>query len=623
LKGQELGVSSADVIGEILKNSDGFSRLTLSNNHLGDLGVFRLSDHLKANPNLIHIDISSNDLTTSGLSSFLSNYESNSSVISFDLSSYNGLNRNKFGQSSSESLSSLIKSSPVLQILELNEVNLTDSGLEKLSESLPNHKSIFRLSLVNNYLTSKSLESFCSVLLSTKLEELNLSQNKVGDIGAHLLGKMLSDNDFICTLKRLDISRNEISHKGGSQFFHCIQHNANLDKLNIEGNALGSKVGQSLHFLMLYNFALTDLNLKACGLKSEGISHLALGLAKNKKLLQLNLDDNECEEISILVEALAENKVLRKISIGHNFIRNGSDIAKIIKNNEKLQVFDFCENRVKDEFGLEILDAVKKNAGIFKVQLDGNYFSLRTAEEIRIACKRNEECVNAVRSLKFRSEVKKVKNEYRDLKSIEEEINKKQFEKVRIVNKVGKLKEQLNLLRQSPDTKLDELKKDLQLLREKNQFLSVDLEIALKELGKYSIIEEKAKKEKHEKLFHISSEVTALTSKCKKNLVNSLKEQIKLKRLHFESTANTLKSSLSDLDVYKRSVLATRDALTTGLHSINSQIKEINPFYQERRQRSPQPLKKVLKPRRKEHSTGLPERRVFVFSPSTRPPLAE
>ena len=377
LKDQELGVSSGEVIGEILQRSCEFCRLTLSNNHLGDVGVVRLAEFLSSNENFIHIDISSNDLTVAGLAGFINCYLQNQSIVSFDFSSYNGLNRNKFGPEAADALSIMIKNSQVLQILQLNEVNLTDQGLEKVFQGLAHNKSLIKLSLIHNYLTHKSFEAYSQVLLMCKIQDLNLSQNKLGDQGVSILSQLLSTNDYACTITKLDINKNEITYKGGSRLFRSIRYNPSLTYLNLDDNNLSPKVGQSLHFLLLSNYSLTTLSLNSCQLKNEGINHLALGLSKNKKLLNLNLANNEYEDLSILTEALQENNILASLNLSNNFIKDGNEIGKIFKLNSGLKALDFSENRIKDEFGIAILEGVKGNTSMVFINFEGNLLSIR------------------------------------------------------------------------------------------------------------------------------------------------------------------------------------------------------------------------------------------------------
>lgn len=619
LKDQELGVSSGEVIGEILQRSCEFCRLTLSNNHLGDVGVVRLAESLSSNDNFIHIDISSNDLTVAGLAGFINCYLQNQSIVSFDFSSYNGLNRNKFGPEAADALSVLIKNSQVLQILQLNEVNLTDQGVEKVFQGLAHNKSLIKLSLINNYLTHKSFESYSEVLLSCQIQDLNLSQNKLADQGISIISKILSANDYSCTITKLDVSKNEISYKGGFKLFRSIRYNPFLTYLNLDDNNLSPKVGQSLHFLLLSNYSLTTLSLNSCQLKNEGINHLALGLSKNKKLLNLNLANNDYEDLSILTEALQENNILTNLNLSNNFIKDGNCIGKIIKFNSGLKALDLSENRIKDEFGIAILEGVKGNSSMIFINFEGNLLSVRFVQEIKQVLKRNHEKIAMEKSLKSKAEVKKLKVERKDLKMIEGEINKKQFEKVRIVNKIGKLREQLNSLKNTHDSILPDLQKEFHHLKEKNQFLTVELEILQKDINKQTLIVEKAQKDKQEKVYHINSDISALQEKCNRNVDESCKEKLKLQRLHYESSVYNLKASLESLQAYKKSVEATLAALTTGLQSTRSELYNTDMSTSPKRHKSPQPLTNSSQiPKRKDRSAGPPERRIFVFSPSTR-----
>ena len=212
---------------------------------------------MSKNLNIIHVDISSNELTSEGLKNFIEKNLGSPSIISLDISSYNGLNRNRLGPVAAETISEFIMSSLVLTFLEMNETGINDPGLEFIIIGLKNNKVLLRLGLASNNITFKHMEEFCRTVNYSNLQELNLANNKIGDEGSKSIANLLVGNDLVCSLKKIDISRNEITFKGSSSIFLAMRYNSVLTHLNMEGNPLGSSAGQSLHFFLFNNFTLT------------------------------------------------------------------------------------------------------------------------------------------------------------------------------------------------------------------------------------------------------------------------------------------------------------------------------------------------------------------------------
>jgi Ran GTPase-activating protein (RanGAP) involved in mRNA processing and transport len=624
IQDQGLGPISAKVIGQLLQNSSEFCRLSLPSNKIQDQGCLELSQLISTNSGIIHVDISSNDLSGESLRAFFDLFISSDFLVSLDISTYNSLSRNRLNAAASESLSLLLSNSKVLIFLELNDTNLGDSGLERLTLGLKMNKSLLKLGLAGNNLTHKSLVEFCAVIGDTCLEDLNLSSNKLADAGCRPLADLLVYNDFSCALKRLDISRNDVTYKGINGVFLAIRYNPNLAVLNCESNPLGHQAGQSLHFSLLNNYSLTHLNLNSCMLKNEGISHLSPGLISNKSLKVLNLSNNEIKDLGIkdFCEAIAQNEILSSIDLSFNHIRDGSILAEMLKKNVSLENLNLKENKIKEHFGSLFVEASRIKTNLIKMNLEGNHLNMKHLEEIKQNMRRNETLYYRGKSPTILKKIERLQSSHKDSKVIHDEISKKSREKTKVLNRVHKLRLQLNELKANPDKKLEELKNLALQLKQTSYLLSVDLDSLEKEKLKFRLLDEKASRDHIDNIGRVVADTKHLEKISNFYLEIQKKEEFALKRSTLTLVITQLKSLLESEEVRRRSAHATLSALNIRMLSVHDQLnilKYSEDYYKERAFFSPQPTLRTARrfqSVRRERSPHLPPRRALFYSPN-------
>lgn len=517
LKEQELGAKSAEVLSEIIKNNAHFCSFEIPTNHIQDSGIISLGKSLTRNSSIIHIDISSNDLTSEGLKHFIDLVKKSESMISLDISSYNKTNRNRMGTPSAESLCCLLQTSKILMYLELNDTSLSDSGMEWIVIGIKGNTMLLRLGLSNNNLTCKHMDEFCKYLASSNLQELYLAGNRISDEGARPIADLLVANDYDCKLKKLDVSRNEITYKGSNGIFLGVRYNPILSNLNMEGNPLGPSAGQSLHFLLINNFALMWLNLNSCDLKNGGISHLALGLAKNNSLLTLLLSNNECRDLGMaaLCEALNENKTLVNIDLSNNFIQDGTSIAGVLKDNTAIEMINLKDNKIKEHTGPLFVEVSRQKSNLLKLNLELNHINIKHMEEIKANLQKNNEFYYKSKAPTIKKEIEKLISAAKDMNEIYDEVNKRKKEKLKILNKIQQLKAKVMELKTVPDARLIELQNHYKETRDKSLTLSIELDQIQKEMTKLRFSEDKKIRDKQDEIGRIVADLKQSEKKSK------------------------------------------------------------------------------------------------------------
>uniref|UniRef100_A0A8C1GLL6 Uncharacterized protein n=1 Tax=Cyprinus carpio TaxID=7962 RepID=A0A8C1GLL6_CYPCA len=189
-------------------------------------------------------------------------------------------------------LSSALTLNPThLRWLDLSKNKRSDSGINLLSTGLGNpHCKLEMLGLHDCDVTDEGCAALASALRSNPsyLRELDLSDNKLGDLGVKLLSTGLEN----CKLEILKLEFCDVSDKGCNFLALALRSNpSHLKELDLSGNKITNS-GLKILSADLQN-PLCKLKKLLCGVTSDGCASLALVLRSNHSYLRgLNLSGN-------------------------------------------------------------------------------------------------------------------------------------------------------------------------------------------------------------------------------------------------------------------------------------------------------------------------------------------
>lgn len=160
----------------------------------------------------------------------------------------------------------LITSNTCLQLLDLRNNNIGDSGLRHISEGLKNRETIEKSALMamvlwNNNISGASMESLGEALAeNTKIETLNIGSNNLSVEGIARLKPALVSNSH---LHRLGLQNTGINCEGAIILAECIADNTALLRVDIRDNPIALAGLLALHSAMKMNTSITLLNIDA------------------------------------------------------------------------------------------------------------------------------------------------------------------------------------------------------------------------------------------------------------------------------------------------------------------------------------------------------------------------
>mmetsp|Transcript_30376 Transcript_30376/g.30018 ORF Transcript_30376/g.30018 Transcript_30376/m.30018 type:complete len:552 (+) Transcript_30376:107-1762(+) len=438
-----IGPITADTIGEILRNNSNFCRLELAKNAIGDEGIKALFSNVMKNNSLVHIDLSSNDITPEGAKPILLMVTKHPSIISVDISSHEGLHRNRLGIQGSAPLKILLQRSRLLNFLNVSGTFIGE-GIMYIIEGLQGNTTLISLNLAKNNISAKNIEALCKAIMGSKLQDINLSDNRFGNEGADYISKMIAGAyDGQSPIKKIDLSKNDITYKGACKLLLALRNNPNINSLSFEGNPLTHLISPSLINLLLNNSEIKFLNLGSCQLKNEGVYIFADALSRNNGLRTLILSNNQIEDegVAPIAEGLFRNYILVSLDLSNNLIKKNGSLLLVnaLKNNQTLEKLNLKENNLKDESAQLFTEVLRLRPNLLNLNLDSNPITTKFIKDINVNLKRNRSLFQHAQTPKLKQEIIRLQLRDDEINRVHERIEFKKKEHSDITNKLEKV----------------------------------------------------------------------------------------------------------------------------------------------------------------------------------------
>ncbi|ROI15210.1 NLR family CARD domain-containing protein 3, partial [Anabarilius grahami] len=302
LSGNKLGNSGIMKICPLLKNTQCIlEKLKLSDCSITEEGYKTLTSSLKSNSNLIELDLTANDPGQSGVKEI-------NDLLRLECCKLKTIRflKSPAAQEACDYLTKVLDRSPLLLTeLDLSEDKLGDLDGEKLSALLmDSHSKVEKIKLNNCELIEKSCSVLATVLSSkTILKELNLNNSRLLDSGVKQICEGLKKSTLkilktLLVFKFLGPAANEAC-KYLTEDLH-IKNPLLLRDLNLSEHKLGdTQVKQIAALLKDKHCKLNTLMLRDCGLTEESCSALATVLTSNSSLKELDISNNNLQDSGV------------------------------------------------------------------------------------------------------------------------------------------------------------------------------------------------------------------------------------------------------------------------------------------------------------------------------------
>uniref|UniRef100_A0A8B9HDD6 NACHT domain-containing protein n=1 Tax=Astyanax mexicanus TaxID=7994 RepID=A0A8B9HDD6_ASTMX len=321
----------ADLTKALRSNPSHLKELDLSGNKIENSGVKKISDLLKmAECKLTKLNISDCSVTEEGYANLVSALKSNSSLVELDLRGNDPGNKGVklftdlqeepncklmilrlLNSSAAEEACASLSAALGMNVLLQTELNLSrnpaglsgDSRVKLLCDLLQDkHCKLKKLQINNDDLTEESCSALATVLPSSSLRELNLSNNNLQNSGVKKLCEALKNP--LCKLETLSLSSCSVAEDGYTALASALKenHKSHLKKLDFSGNDPGDKGVEQITSVFMNS--KKTLRLLKSDAAVEACTSL-LHILKQNPLLQRELDLSQIKPGQISVNQLS------------------------------------------------------------------------------------------------------------------------------------------------------------------------------------------------------------------------------------------------------------------------------------------------------------------------------
>lgn len=250
------------------------SRLSLTNQGIGDSMALILAASLDTLPFVMALDMADNNLTDESMKDLFEAIERNPNIVEIDFST------NDIDSGSAEGLAKYLSSSNCsLKKLYLKTADLDDSETAAFVDALMKNTSLEELDLSGN--------------LIGKDETLNAVKPGI-TTGGEALATLLREDT--CVLKTLKIAWNMIRMDSAVDLCDSLSFNSTLTYLDVSYNTIGTDGGNTLGRALLTNKCLKKLIIKNNMIDPVACFTICVGARETSSLKYLDLDGNPIGE---------------------------------------------------------------------------------------------------------------------------------------------------------------------------------------------------------------------------------------------------------------------------------------------------------------------------------------
>ncbi|KAM9326913.1 protein phosphatase 1 regulatory subunit 37 [Gastrophryne carolinensis] len=299
LKGEKLDYKACEALEEIFKRVQ-FKMVDLEQTNLDEDGASALFDMIEYYESATHLNISFNKhIGTRGWQAAAHMMRKTNCLQYLDARNTPLLDH------SAPFVARALRISSSLTVLHLENTSLSGRPLMLLATALKMNIVLRELYLADNRLNSLQDSAQLGNLLKFNgcIQILDLRNNHILDSGlAYICEGLKEQRQGLVTLV---LWNNQLTHAGMVYMSMCLPHTQTLETLNLGHNAIGNEGVRHLKNGLIGNRSVLRLGLASAKLNCEGAVAVAEFVAESPRLLRLDLRENEIKTGGLMALSLA------------------------------------------------------------------------------------------------------------------------------------------------------------------------------------------------------------------------------------------------------------------------------------------------------------------------------
>ena len=318
-------------------------------NRLTFAGIKDIIPFLRDNLFIEYFNLSGNSIKNEGFIAICKGLNENRSLVTLKLS------HNEIGEKGIiQGLKYITYPVNRLIYLDLSKNRILDDGLIALTNQLRDFPNLYSLNISFCGFEFRGFELLLKNLqYSRKLEILNVSGNKLKDNNFEQIKPYFA----YFGLRSLNMSKCSLCDDSTFKLGECLENNVTIKKLNISENEITDKGFRPFETLFYKNSSINQFDVSCNFLTNNGIINFIKSLEVNNSLNSINLYDNQLHNDigNLILQVLQKNKSLVYINLYYNRIpmKKIEEINRFIKNNSDNQKQKFIPNLIKSVKELE------------------------------------------------------------------------------------------------------------------------------------------------------------------------------------------------------------------------------------------------------------------------------
>ncbi|NXK91731.1 PPR37 phosphatase, partial [Formicarius rufipectus] len=308
LKGEKLDYKACEALEEIFKRLQ-FKLVDLEQTSLDEDGASALFDMIEYYESATHLNISFNKhIGTRGWQAAAHMMRKTSCLQYLDARNTPLLD------SAAPFVARALRISSSLAVLHLESVALSGRPLLLLATALKMNMNLRELYLADNKLNGLQDSAQLGNLLkfNSYIQILDLRNNHILDSGlAYICEGLKEQRKGLVTLV---LWNNQLTHSGMAYLGMTLPHTQSLETLNLGHNPIGNEGVRNLKNGLIGNRSVLRLGLASTKLTCEGAVAVAEFIAESPRLLRLDLRENEIKTGGLMALSLA-------LKVNHSLLR--------------------------------------------------------------------------------------------------------------------------------------------------------------------------------------------------------------------------------------------------------------------------------------------------------------